>query len=146
VAHEQVALDSIHTEYPVRVEGKEVDIVLGNPLKTEAEREVPLLVEIQFWKGRLDYYLSNYKGSHTENLFFDDDIEKLIKFRSIGNGVAIAFFQKLPPSPHYKAKSEEETLQNWKELESIMVELEKKLRNNQIRLLFGPRLEFYEKD
>ena len=143
VAREGLALNSVHTEYPV-YGGKEVDIVLGRiPLEREAAN-TSLFVQIKLRKRRLDYYLYHYKNI-AERAFFGDDVEKLIKFKGIGSGVAVAFFQKLPPSPTYKEKSEDETLRYWKELETSMIELEEKLKKEGVKLLYGPLLQFYKR-
>jgi len=140
IAHEKIAKNYIHTNYPVKIEGMQVDIFLGKNLPRREIKSKPLLVEIKFRKRRLDYYLDHYRFKPTERVFFGDDVEKLIKLRSAGSGVAAVFFQKLPPSSSCREKCDNVTLQQWVELESLMKELEDKLKNEQIRLLYGPRL------
>jgi len=140
IANQGILKNQIHTEVPVN-EGKEVDILL-EPLDGK-NGEAPILVEIKFWKQKLSYYLGWMRSNDDPKFIFRGDIEKLVSLDNFGQGVAIVFFQNLPPSPYYKEKSKESTLRKWEDCEAYMHEIQNKLTRPSLKILYGPLLEYY---
>jgi hypothetical protein len=145
VAKQGIPIGNIRTEY--RVDGREIDLFFHDGSLNASQSS--MLVEIKLRKGKLEYYLDycNYPNG-TLRLFDNkppkpNDVEKLIKSKRFGSGVATIFFSDAPPSPDYSEKSVDEILGRWKLLACSLEKLRSELKSKGIEILYGPRSELY---